>query len=153
MSDDEAVEESEPVTYPLRVDLPNGWADIRSPRLVTRKARKPIKLSWTRVNDYRDQLRQLSGEDQMPPQRTDEEQMAVAASYSLSPEEIELYDDLNEPLTVALVSEWSYDQPITIEGLNSLPADDAEDLILRCAPLLTDVFIDTTPSRDEDSPT
>lgn len=139
-----------------RIELPDGaWADLRSPRSVTRGARKPVRTATARLNRYRDALRELSGEKYDPPVRTKEEEKAVQNAWQLSPEEIEIYDSVQEPLTVALIEAWSFDAPITVDGLNEIPAQDADALIIHCSPMLDDLFVDTaTPDTEsEDSPT
>ena len=62
-------------------------------------------------------------------------------------------EELQEAAVVALVSDWSWDLPITRESLDELPSDDADELVAHCENLVSDMFADTSPSPDEDSPT
>jgi hypothetical protein len=124
---------------PTRFDLPNGnWADIRDAREVTRKQRKPVQSAYMALRQYRS--------EHEPPQ------VAEGETPAFAPEELDLANAINEPMVIALVEAWSYEQPVTLDGLDEIPAPDADALIEHCAGI--NLFPDLSAhSLEDDSPT
>lgn len=149
---------------PSRLDLPGGaWADIRDPKKITRNGRKPVRQTLMALSRYRTELLEwalavksqetatTSGIIGMQP--IDPEAEKKFEGYSPDDHEMDLLEATQEALTVALVSSWSFDLPITTDSLNEIPSDAADLLIEHCDQFIDQISFSAQPSPDESSPT
>jgi hypothetical protein len=82
-----------------------------------------------------------------------DEAKAAQVAQSLNPDTLDLYSNLNDLLIVARVSEWSYDLPITLDGVLDLPSNAYEVLQEVTAQGILEMMPNFTASADKDSPT
>lgn len=124
----------------MRVDLPDGWAELRDPRKVTVGQRRPAEDAQIDLIDAArpDQIEAIK--------RGDEEALfRIGAPGSL----IRAMRKLNELLVVALVDSWSFGAPVSIDGLLDLPGPSYEELLTQAAPLARELMPDMTPEAAE----
>ena len=139
-----------------KVDLGNGaWAKLRDPRDVPERKRRPLDkvqriLAGSKVGEALLAWHEEHGDD-----RPDEKQMRDLLRPLLAEDEMDLFDQSNDLLIVALVEEWSFeDKPITVEEIQDLPGRAYRALKEVCEPLLGVVLgnEDETDLLDPDSP-
>lgn len=122
-----------------KIELPGGnWAKLRDPQDITDKQRRPLaKLQrLLAASDLGDALTQRAemGEE------VTEKQLNDLLKPVLAGEEWDLLESTSDLLVVALVEEWSFEQPITAESVQNLPGRVSKALRAACDPLLTDVL-------------
>jgi len=132
-----------------RIELPDGaWANLRKPSAVPERLRRPVTkamfvvASGTAGKALMDVDQDLSNEAK-----------AAQVAQSLNPDTLDLYSNLNDLLIVARVSEWSYDLPITLDGVLDLPSNAYEVLQEVTAQDILEMMPNFTASADNDSPT
>lgn len=151
-----------------RLELPDGWADIRDPKKVAYGRRKPVSKAGIKLARYRADLEELAAASKAreaseahpeilgvvpigPSEKAEAEE--APANYIPTEEEVEMLEALQEAATVALVNAWSWEFPVSIEGLQELPGDAARELVEHCTVHVEALFTNTDPSPDESSPT
>lgn len=173
-----------------RLELPDGWADIRDPKKVAYGRRKPVNKAGVRLAHYRAEVEEweaavkaqaaaeahpeiigavpidpepecqsCSGSGVTPD--TDDNcadcggtgKAKAEVAYLPTEEEMEMLEALQEATTVALTAAWSWEHPVSIEGLQELPSDAAGQLINHCSQFMDQLFLNTSPTPDESSPT
>lgn len=121
-----------------RVDLPSGgWINLRDPQDTTETQRRPAKRAsmratgvFTLVNDNPSAFSKL-----------DDDQLDLLWSFS-------------ECVAVALIESWSFDLPITREGLSQVKGQKDYDTIIDATKKHQKVLMpDFGPSGDEADPT
>jgi hypothetical protein len=65
----------------------------------------------------------------------------------------ELMDGVNDLVILAMVSDWSFDMPVTLESLGELPALTYDALLKACESAAKGLFPSFEPTKDADSPT
>jgi hypothetical protein len=124
----------------MRVELPDGWAELRDPRKVTVGQRRPAEDAQIDLIDAArpDQIEAIK--------RGDEEALfRIGAPGSL----IRAMRKLNELLVIALVESWSFEAPVSLDGLMDLPGPSYEELMTQAAPLARELMPDMTPEAAE----
>ena len=121
-----------------KVDLGNGWAKLRDPHEVKQRQRKPLAkvqraLLGSNIGDVLVQ-RHAQGED------VSEEEISKLLQPLLADEAMDLFEDSDDLLILALVEEWSFEVPITQEGIGELPGRAYDALRNACRPLLNAVL-------------
>lgn len=117
----------------MRHDLPSGgWIEVRDPRRVPEKMRRPVKAAIMT-------LARAGG------LKADE----------LSVEMIGMADVIDDLAIVALVSEWSFERPITVETVGELEGDDYDEVRRILAPHVKELMPRFDPSgvKDPKAPT
>lgn len=156
---------TEPLELPGRLDLPDGWADIRDPKKVPYGKRKPVTRAGTNLFRYHAALEEWDAalkaqqaheahpeiHGAVPIEKPAEDE--TPEGYVPTDEEMDLLEGLQETTTIAMVEAWSWDFPVSVEGLQNLPSDAVKMLVDNCSKYSTDLFINTEPSPDEASPT
>jgi len=132
-----------------RIELPNGaWANLRTPSAVPERLRRPVTKAMFVVASG------TAGKALMDvDQDLSDEAKAAQVAQSLNPDTLDLYSNLNDLLIVARVSEWSYDLPITLDGVLDLPSNAYEVLQEVTAQGILEMMPNFTASADKDSPT
>ena len=93
----------------MRIDLPQGqWAELRDPRVVTERRRRPAKTALYAV--------------------------AKLAEAEATVEAIEAWDDLRVQVAVALIDQWSVNVDVTVDAILDLPGDVYDALLTAVEP-------------------
>lgn len=114
----------------------SGWVMLRDPKMVPERLRRPIMAQAASIQQVARELTTSINED------------ASASKESV----LSLYD-FNDLVAVALISEWSWDAPVTIDSLQDLPGSEYDAIQLVVSPLIGDLMPDFTPDPAADSPT
>lgn len=123
----------------MKHELNDGWVILRDAREVSERHRRPIIAKAT-------SMRKAAEKVQSESQDGDE----ISESEFLA-----LYE-FNDLVAIALIKEWSWDLPISLEGLLDLPAKDYDQVLKLTAPLVTELMPKFEPdpeNTDPESPT
>lgn len=128
-----------------KLDLPDGdWAMLRDPAKVPERLRRPVAIASTGL------FADIRAAKAMASIDVDDVQ---AVADTLDGDLFDRFQALNDLVIVALVSEWSFELPISVEAVGELPAD-AYDLLRReTARDVSALMPDFSPSPDPSSPT
>lgn len=107
-----------------KIDVPGGWAKLRDPDTVTERQRKPFMKAVGRAGNL---------------------QAADDGGISLLVE-------VQDALVLAMVEEWSFDAPITADGLEDLPHKAITALRVACQEFREELLPDFGPTPDPQSP-
>lgn len=120
-----------------RVDLPSGnHAILRDPEQTTEAQRRPAKRASLR-------LAGISGALQDP-----------ALLSSLTDEQADSLFNFSETVAVALIESWSFEMPITAEGIRQIPGEkDYRTLLDATKKHQAALMPDFGPSGDLEDPT
>ena len=117
-----------------KITLPDGgWASLRDPKKVPERLRRPLVTLQRRMLGT-DMAKAFEGVDDV--KSLDESKALDLLRPIIASEDYGMLDDINDLLIVALVEEWSFDLPITVEGSLDLPGDARDALIAACQPLV-----------------
>ena len=134
----------------MRIDLPNdNWAELREPSEVSERGRRPVVSSLNRVSQAGwKALESMSATQVKDAVATDDKEATGLPSADL-----EAIATANDHCIVALVREWSYKLPLTIDGCLDLPGPAYDKLRDACAPAVQSLFVSFEPTVNEpDSP-
>lgn len=144
------------------VPLPNGQsATLRAPEDVSERLRRPIVRAIRGVRpEIQAQSRAAAELEDVPdPQKPGsmvpgpEKQVALAQlQYEMTNAEADAYQDATDYAAVALVERWTFEAPVTLDGLLDLPARTLDALRLVVAPLVNDLFVDTGADPNPTAP-
>jgi len=112
-----------------RENVNGGWVDFREPQDVPERLRRKVTTMSSRASKV---AGRLEGENP-----------------DLQTEDLEFLLEFNDAISICLVMGWSWDNPVTIEGLLDLPAS-VYDFIVRhgqanVANLLPNFEVDPDP--------
>lgn len=108
-----------------KIDLPGGaWASLRDPAVVTERQRKPFVTAMGRASKF---------------EGMDDSGFAAIL-------------DLQDSLVLALVDSWSFDAPVSADGMLDLPAQTVDALRRACQPFQAGLLPDFAPTPDPASP-
>lgn len=134
-----------------KISLPDGaWAVLRDPQEITERQRRPlVRLQRRTIMKAAPTLAGLDLESMTP-----DDALAKLAP-SLSDEDFDALEDIDDMVIVTLVDSWSFDLPITIDGSLDLPSKTRQALLEECHPLLARLLGDTSDAEvlDPESPT
>lgn len=117
-----------------RIELPDGaWAELRSPRTVPERLRRPVTKMMFAISNNQEI------------QNTDDN--------VVNPELVGIYSELNDLMIVARVVAWSFDLPISVDGVLDLPGDAYEILQEKAVENVLDMIPNFGQSTDPESPT
>jgi len=129
------------------ITLPGGTAVLRDPEQVTERHRRPV----TRIN------LQLAGSpvgDLLQVKATlSEEEFDQRIRKLIGSPAYMLLDDLADAVIVAMVESWSFDAPVTLDGLLDLPGPAYDELKNVTGKSVTALLPNFGPNPDPDSPT
>lgn len=108
-----------------RVEVPGGWAELRerlsaAPRRLVRPV-NDIRVQMTSLPLFAPVLDKLKEAGDAPV--ADVVQSVPQADPADIAALLALMDKLREAQVLALVQSWSFDQPISVEGLDELPQE------------------------------
>lgn len=108
-----------------RIDLPGGaWAELRDPDVVTERQRKPLITAMGRASKY--------------------EGMDDSGFGAIL--------DVQDATILVMVAAWSFEAPVSAEGLLDLTGKTVDALRKACQPFQTDLMPDFSPTPDPESP-
>jgi len=118
-----------------RHELSNGWVELRDPKHVSERNRRPIIAKATAMKAVAEKF-------------TDDD------SDAFSEDEFNALYSFNDLVAVALIREWSWDQPVSVDGLLDLDAVDYDAILKLTAPLVSEMMPSFEPDPENpDSPT
>ena len=110
----------------MRVEVFSGWMQLRDPELVPERLRRPVFLKSVQAASY-----------------------IIADGETPDSEAMNFFTEFNDLLAVAMISEWSFASPITLEGLQDLPSKTYDDVRNAVSPfvskLIPDFGVDIDP--------
>lgn len=146
----------------LSLSRDDQWIELRDPDLVTERLRRPIttrmalleRHGFTRALLHAKQSEKALAKDDNEQTR----QAARAAEESLAevltPESLELLNEINDYSAVAIISAWSFDAPVTLDGLlDSVPRWAYDEIRQAVAKPAMALMPDFSASIEPDSPT
>lgn len=114
-----------------KVEVAFGWIKLRDPRTVKDRERKAILATAIGLSeDEMDEMLKRSRRD------------AFTSAH-----------DFENVLAATMVEEWSFDEPITPEGVTDLPWVTRNEITEAVGPLFKQLFPDFNPDPEPDSPT
>jgi hypothetical protein len=126
------------------LELPNGQhALLRDPEMVPEKYRRPYERLRVKMGALTADIPETLPEKER-------ERLAGLAVMTKAPE---LIDGLDDALMLALVEAWSYEVPVTLDGLLELPSKAIDTLKRKCRELGPKMMTNFEPTLDPASPT
>jgi hypothetical protein len=110
---------------------------------VPERLRRPYERVKTRMGVYAADI----------PQTLPEKEREMQAGIAMMKQAPELMDELNDALLLALVEAWSYDVPVTLDGILDLPGPALDILVKKCKELAPRMMTNFEPTQDAASPT
>lgn len=148
--------------WPRRVDLPRGaYAILRDPELVPDRLRRPIARLRRRAMaaalgagltpEMARDLAETGNGDGAEAAAADKRVAVVLRMVEADAAGLD--DELADAMVAALVTDWSYAEPITADSVADLPGAALDVLARECVRLLPRLFPSFEPTVDESSPT
>lgn len=119
----------------MKHNINDGWVTLRDPKQVAERYRRPIIAKATSMQEVAQRLKEDS-ENGMD--FNEAEYLAMCG--------------FNDLVAVALISEWSYGLPISVDSLLDLPAADYDAILALTAPLLTELMPSFDPNVENTDP-
>jgi hypothetical protein len=102
----------------MRTEVYSGWIELREPKLVPERLRRPIFE------------KSVSG------------QSFVQEGNDLDENQMKFFSDFNDLLAIAMISSWSFEGAISIEGLMDLPSKTYDDIRKVVTPFISELMPD-----------
>lgn len=137
-----------------RIQLPGGWADLRPVSDVTERMRRPIKKLSAKLTSFPSfmsaigQAQASTGGGETELSQT--EQLAIAASMG---EAFDVLEELQDALVVAVTRGWSWEHPVSADGVLDLPGPALDALRQAVAPWQKALNPNFEPTPADGSPT
>jgi len=109
----------------MRTEVYSGWVELREPNLVPERLRRPIFE------------KSISG------------QSLVEDGAELDESQMKFFSEFNDLLAIAMISAWSFDGAVSIEGLMDLPSKTYDDIRKVVTPFITDLMPDFGDNPDD----
>lgn len=131
-----------------KIDLGNGgWAKLRTPEEVPERKRRPLaKVQRLLIGSNIGEA--LVNRAEQGEEVTEDEVNALLRPH-LADDAMDLFDQSDDLLMYALLEEWSYDKPITVDEIQDLPGAAYDKLRDECRPLLNAVLGNTEDNEAE----
>jgi hypothetical protein len=131
-----------------KIDLPGGWAKLRDPEDVPERLRRPLlrvqeSLGATDVGQRMLEKQQADGG------LTEAEVAAMMLPLIGSATWEDFQRTQYDQLLCALVEEWSFETPITVDAMQDLPGRAYKALRAECDPLLPAVLGNVVDAEQE----
>lgn len=101
----------------MRVEVFNGWIELRDPDLVPERLRRPVFEKSIKASQ-------------------------LAADIETDPTVLSFFSELNDVLAVALIESWSFGDSITETSLQDLPARTYDDVRKAVSPFVSRMIPD-----------
>ncbi|RJQ68078.1 hypothetical protein D5S17_32770 [Pseudonocardiaceae bacterium YIM PH 21723] len=129
---------------PTTVQLPDGaHALLRDAAQVPERLRRPYVAVQTRMGALASSVPETLPEDERKRQ----------VGIKVMTEQPGLLSELTDTLMLALISNWSYDMPVTADSLLDLPVAAYDTLKAACEKQSSGLMVSFEPTPDPDSPT
>ena len=116
-----------------KTEVEGGWIVLRDPKEVPERLRRPILAKASKVGAAAQSI--ANGED---------------ASTMVDEDTISGMFEFNDLLAIALVQEWSFDAPVSLDALLDLPSSSYDAIQKVVAPLLEPLMPSFTPDSSND---
>lgn len=144
-----------------RIDLPGGqWAELRDPKTVSTRQRRLYQHAMRKLPpETVNRLDAINGRRVAAENAKDDEALRLAnlemqGVYAALPDvEVEAIDDASDAAAAALVSAWSFPEPVSLDAILDLPANVGDALRAAAAPLVAGMFLDASPDPNRSAPT
>jgi hypothetical protein len=121
-----------------RQSLQGGWVEYREPENVPERLRREV----TKLSTKGAKFSTLAETD---PAEMNEDELESMTDFMSA---------FNDSVALALVSAWSFDAPVTKDGLLDLPASAYDEIVKHCTPLVSRLMpnfgVDTDPKAPTD---
>lgn len=97
-----------------RITVPGGWVEFREPEETPERLRRKVLLLSSNTGALQERL--ASNED-------------VAIS------DVEFFTAFNDAVALCLITQWSFANPLTTDGLQDLPGNVYDEIIKHVQPL------------------
>lgn len=132
-----------------------GWVDLRDPAEIPERLRRPltrIQMLLAANPAFGGAVKEAAATGAVTVEDFTPEQ-AVGMISGMGADSLALIDDLNDRAILARVMGWSFEAPLTMDGLLDLPGPVYDELKVLCAKGALSSGPDFSPSQDEASPT
>lgn len=116
-----------------RVDVAGGWVELRDPKTVSERLRRPVMAKASQLASVVSEV--SKGEARI-------EGDSLTGMY-----------EFNDLVAVALISEWSFEQPLTVDGMLDLPSATYDEIQKIVAPMFNQLMPSFEADPDPASPT
>lgn len=141
-------------TQAHRVPLPGGWADLRPVSDITERMRRPIKRLSARLTSFPSFMEAVqsaqTSTDGGTKELSESQKLAIAASMG---DAFDVLEELQDALVVAVTRGWSWEAPVTSDGVLDLPGPALDALRQAAAPYQSALNPNFEPTPDPASPT
>ena len=119
-----------------KTDIEGGWVVLRDPKEVPERLRRPILAKASKIG-------------------TQAQALANGDESGVDEDTISGMFEFNDLLAIALIKEWSFDAPVTVDNLLDLPANSYDAIQKVVAPLLEPLMpsFSVEDSSDPKAPT
>lgn len=128
----------------MHLDLPDGSVELREPEQVTEAGSRGIERAALLLPPDRRAAFADAAADTKKSEK-------IAASFTV--EDHDAMKAITDATILAFVESWTFDAPVTTEGLGELPRRDYTDLEAAIGKLADQLRPDFTPSEDPGTPT
>ena len=115
----------------MRVEVYSGWIQLRDPELVPERLRRPVFEKSATGSA-------LVEDDSIVDENT-----------------MKFFSEFNDLVAVAMISEWSFEFPVSLDGMLDLPSKTYDDIRKVVSPyineLIPDFGVDPDPKATSDS--
>jgi hypothetical protein len=87
----------------MRVEVFNGWVQLRNPDLVPERLRRPVFEKSV-------------------------EGAAIANNENMTQEALEFFSEFNDLLAVAMIDSWSFGEAVSVEAMQDLPSKTYDEI-------------------------
>jgi hypothetical protein len=115
----------------MRIDVYNGWIELRDPAQVPERLRRPVVACSSAAAALED---------------IDENNISTETITKT----LEFYSEFNDLLAVAMVESWSWSMPVSTESLLELPSRAYDDIRKAVAPYVRQLLPDFSVSGVDD---
>jgi hypothetical protein len=98
----------------MRVEVYSGWIQLREPELVPERLRRPVFEKSVSGVSFVDNEDATINEDTM-----------------------KFFSEFNDLVAIAMISEWSFEAPLTIDGMLDLPSKSYDEIRTAVSPFVT----------------
>lgn len=131
-----------------KIEFPGGWAKLRDPEDVTERARRPLVLVQEGI--VASDVGQIVMEKKAAGEEISDEEMGRMMAPLIGSSTWEDFHRRQYDLNIcALIEEWSFEAPVSVEALLDIPGRAYKALRAECDPLLPKVL----GNEDEDEVT
>ena len=102
----------------MRVEVFSGWLELREPKLVPERLRRPVFEKSVGGQDFIDD------------------------SVEVNEQAMKFFSDFNDLLAIAMIKEWSFESAISLEGLLDLPSRTYDDIRKVVTPFVSELIPD-----------